>query len=182
MAADKKTSRLQITIAIIGVVGVIGAALITNWDKIFSQQDEVIPANQITVEEACREAEQITARYFDAFISGDIDVLMELSKIPFYYDNEVILSMSDLRVRYQNTSQEIDENQITIDGIMSGTIADYKQKGFDLGGDRLLSSIKLTDKDIIVALTVSTESLSGEGIGFYFRLLKDKVELAGFWD
>jgi hypothetical protein len=36
MAGDKQTSRTQIIVAIIGLLGVLGGAMIANWDKIFS--------------------------------------------------------------------------------------------------------------------------------------------------
>jgi hypothetical protein len=41
---DEKSYRVQIIIALIGLAGVLGAALITNWDKIFPPGQEAPPA------------------------------------------------------------------------------------------------------------------------------------------
>jgi hypothetical protein len=42
--SDKPT-RIQLTIAIIGLIGVLGAALIANWDKIFGSRPNTSGAN-----------------------------------------------------------------------------------------------------------------------------------------
>ncbi len=48
------TARTQITVAVIGVVGVLGAALITNWSSIFGSKPETKTnsggANTVTIE------------------------------------------------------------------------------------------------------------------------------------
>jgi len=38
MADDKKNSRILIVVAVIGLTGTLGAALIANWDKFFPPQ------------------------------------------------------------------------------------------------------------------------------------------------
>lgn len=44
MSADQKNHKVQITIAIIGLAGVLGSALLTNWDKVFpaSEKNELV--------------------------------------------------------------------------------------------------------------------------------------------
>ena len=46
MSSENKGHRTQITIALIGLAGVLGGALIANWDKVFSP--EAIPTQTIT--------------------------------------------------------------------------------------------------------------------------------------
>ncbi len=40
----EKSHRVQIWVAVIGLVGVLGTAIFSNWDKIFSQRSEVVVA------------------------------------------------------------------------------------------------------------------------------------------
>ena len=203
MADEGKSHRTQITVALIGLVGVLGAALIANWDTVFPPElpaedplasnepverpspepegrDEARPT-QLTLAEAQREAEKITARWVEAWQAGDVETLVELSSPPFFLDNEILISPSDVRAKYQPAAQE-GGKRFSIDRMMSGSIEEYQRLGYVKTNDRLLSRVQLAPDDLVVILIVSTETLSEEGIGFYFRRLGNRVEMAGFWD
>ena len=72
MGEDKKNYKVQITIAIISLVGVIGAAIFGNWDKIFPVDNPARPPEimretqkpQKNVENQNAEPFQITVYYF----------------------------------------------------------------------------------------------------------------------
>ena len=51
MSSDRITHRTQITIALIGLVGVLGGALIANWDRIFPSENGIPPADSGTITE-----------------------------------------------------------------------------------------------------------------------------------
>ena len=195
MADKGKSYRTQIIVAVIGLIGVLATALIANWDKIFTPEGTSkltestarqpnerlggVPSTRpaLTIAEAQREAEKVTARWVEAWQAGDVTTLVELSIPPFFLDNEILISVSDVRSKYQVGAQEPKGGQFTIDRIMSGSIAEYKRLGYVNTNDRLLSRMQLSDDALVVILIVS-----GEGIGFYFRRLGDRVEMAGFWD
>lgn len=204
MADVKKSSKSLIVVALIGLIGTLGTAFISNWDKFFpspqtpvssnigsqsSKEDKSMGGRESTTSsnfstvEARREAEKVTAQWFESWQRGDVDVLVKLSSVPFFLDNEILISVSDVRDRYQALVQnKKGVGKFRVDNIKSGTIAEYKRLGYVTTSDRLLSHMQLTDDDIVVLLAVSTNNLEGEGIGFYFRRLGDKVEMAGFWD
>ncbi len=48
MSEDKNTHKTQLWIAIIGMIGVLGTALITNWSNIFSSNDSTNPPHEVS--------------------------------------------------------------------------------------------------------------------------------------
>ena len=123
----------------------------------------------------------MTARFLTAWQSGDISTLVSLSTPPFFFDQEILISENDVRAKYaEGLAQQ--KPTFTIDRIMSGTIGEFRQQGIVSDSDRLLSSIQLSDDDLVVVVIISTETLRGEGVGFYYRRFESRVEMAGFWD
>ncbi|NIS54654.1 hypothetical protein GWN42_22720 [candidate division KSB1 bacterium] len=195
----KKSRSPQITAAVIGVIGVLGAAIIANWDKIFPPEPPpngptVNPRDverggendlktrenhEIRLVSAKREAEKLTAEWFEAFEAGNVDTLVRLSRPPFFFDNEILMSESDINIRYRTTAERSGDRESTrVDRIMSGTIREFKDLGYiDEARDRMMGRMKLNENDIAVFLV-----MKGEGIGFYFRRREEGVEMVGFWD
>jgi hypothetical protein len=48
MSSDSKSYRVQIIVAVIGLVGVLGGALIANWDKVFDSKTNDRPNSSIS--------------------------------------------------------------------------------------------------------------------------------------
>jgi len=178
MADDKNNSRILIVVAVIALTGTLGAALIANWDKLFSSQ----PPSGLPADEARREAEKITTQWVEARLTGDVKTLVKLSSLPFFLDGEILISDDDKWARYQAIAQEKGAGRFSVDRIMSGSIAEYKRLGYVTVNDPLLSRMQLTEDDLVVILIVSTETLKEERIWFYYRRLGDRIEMAGFWD
>ncbi|MDA0339538.1 MAG: hypothetical protein O2910_06830 [Proteobacteria bacterium] len=197
-------SKIQITVAIIGVVGVLGTAIFANWDKIFPPVQIVAvnppaatpnpvddpssgsPVEQApaTINELRREAEIIAAQYFEAMQTSDLESLMRLSKPPFFLDQEVGLTASALRQGYTDAidqRRERPRDPLTVSRLLSGTIGDLKAQGTISSNDRMLRAMNLKDDDLVVAMFFKVRD-SEEGVAFYFRRLSNSVELAGLWD
>lgn len=203
----------NVTIAVIGLVGVIAAAVIGNWDRIFgrdsgpssdpgaqvtpsSERSAVVPETPrvvppSTLDDARREAERIATQWFDARRVADVDTLVRLSKPPFYFDNQILLSTGDLRARYQQFQPFPGEVLLKVDRMQSGTIREFKRLGYVTAHDRVIYGLQLGDDDIAVAITVSFLPMKGHGdgsrregetTGFFFRRVGSALEMAGFWD
>ena len=63
MTSDKSSSRIQIIVAIIGIIGVITAAAISNWDKINPSRQVII--DPPVKEEPIEKADKISSIYTD---------------------------------------------------------------------------------------------------------------------
>ena len=59
MGNQGKSYRIQIAVAVIGLVGVLGAALISNWDKIFPPSPEPEPI-VVTVDDPVEDTRNMT--------------------------------------------------------------------------------------------------------------------------
>ncbi len=51
MSADNQSSKTQIVLAIIGLIGILGGALFANWDKVFPPRTTIVKFNLSTSQE-----------------------------------------------------------------------------------------------------------------------------------
>jgi hypothetical protein len=197
MNDEKGTHNTQIIIAIIGVVGILGGAVIANWDKIFpppvtdnsSVSDRLeLPSDPISepatriveplsTEQALTRAEEMTAKWLTAWAERDIDGLMALTGTPFYFDQSVLISTTEIRAKYAAALQEKATDSIKLDGIKASEVGELKLKGMLNDRDRILSNLRINDNDVAVIVMAS-----GEGVIYFFRRVEGTLKMVGFWD
>lgn len=189
--STSKSHKTEIIVAIIGVIGVLGAAVIANLDRFFGMAPREptsfsTPANSNTApRDALREAEKLTAAWFSAWKKQDVEALVSAASPPFFFDNEILLSISDIRAKYGQifSSRRPRDESLTIHQMKVGLVSEFKKQGLvSSSRDRVLSNMRINDDDIAVILVLSTESLKNEGIIFFFRTSGSKLEMAGWWD
>lgn len=181
MADDGKSHRIHVTVALIGLVGVLGTALVANWGTLFPPRIEHEESTAFTFSDAQRQAEEITRRWFKAYQSADIDTLVRLSPPPFYNNDTILTTVADVRERYQALATKGVMKELTKDlsilHIESRSVGD--QKNFVSVNDKRLSEMEVSDDDLVVLMSLSIEGREQEATAIYFRRLSDRVEMAG---
>ena len=132
-----------------------------------------------------QDAEKLATDWLAALLRNDVDTLVQLSDLPFYFDQEILVREEDLRNRYQQMgAKQKSPSLLKLQSIKVQTIAELKQGGYDTTKDRLLDSLHLDDDDFAITLMVGLEGLSshGEGIGLFTRKRENQIKLAGWWD
>ena len=132
-----------------------------------------------------QDAEKLGTDWLAALLRNDVDTLVQLSDLPFYFDQEILVREEDLRNRYQQMgAKQKSPSLLKLQSIKVQTIAELKQGGYDTTKDRLLDSLHLDDDDFAITLMVGLEGLSSkaEGIGLFTRKRANKIKLAGWWD
>jgi hypothetical protein len=178
------TSKIVIWVAIIGLVGTLGAALIANWDKFFpsaSTQDELpdeMPGTSKLKPKV--ELEKLASKWLVAVLDNDVETVVNLSSEPFYFDNEIILTKQKLRSKLLAAFSEMDESpgEITVSSIKVQTARELKEQGYDLSVDRIFPSMNLTLNDYAVVVTWSNQ----EGLIMMARQINESFEIVGFWN
>jgi hypothetical protein len=189
---------VQITVAIIGLVGVLGAALIANWGAIFPRSKEPSPPpGPVPVVEVpspgqaeapvsptslLADSEKLAGEFINAMQRHDVGRLMEMAETPFYYDQQVLASREELRKKLEEAFSGPPEPEgLRIDTLKAQTVADFREamrsQGMDPERDRVLRALRITDDDVVVRLTSK-----GEGILLFFRRVDSAPKLVGFWD
>jgi len=194
MSGQGKDHRTQIIVAIIGLVGTLGVALIGNWGNIrgvespdpsagidtldaldaTSDRDQAGPMSEAG---AKREAERMAGQWIEAVRAGDVEALVRISGVPFYLDQATfILSESELRERYSQMVEGMDQEFPSPDSILSYTLAEYDALGY-AETDRIVGRLNLAPEDIVVGVF-----FDGEGVAFFFKNLGTSLEMVGIWD
>lgn len=132
-----------------------------------------------------QEAEKLATDWFAALLRNDVDALVQMSDLPFYFDQEILVRQEDLRSRYQQMgAKQGSPSKLKLQSIKVQTIAELKKSGYDTTRDRLLDSLHLDEDDFAITLMLSLEGLgsNAEGLGLYTRKRGKEIKLAGFWD
>ena len=124
-----------------------------------------------------RKAEKLTEDWLASFQNRDIDTLVKLADTPFFFDQKILVSASQVRESYLSAFGEGSPEHFKITSLKAKTIYDLKNEGYDINQDRIISSLRLNDDDITVLVMVEQE-----GIMFVFRRVDDDIRMAGFWD
>jgi hypothetical protein len=126
-----------------------------------------------------RAAEAIGVEYVTALLRLDVDTLTARASVPFFLDDRVLLSKSDIRKRYEDQfrSARSNDDDVNIISVKTKTLGEWKDEGFDPSRDRLLKSITLADDNYIVVVTTPHD-----GIGIFTRQVGGDLTVAGFWD
>ena len=165
--SDSKGPSTEVKVAIIGLIGVIGTAIIANWDKLFlpekpiqkeqkvqiaTPSDVAAPLETKRPDHTFQLAESMTRQWFSAYKDADFHTMTELSSPPFAYDSEYLMSKRDILERYRYTFDEQYATIVKIKTIKSGELGDMKAAGMVRSDDRVLKNIKLNDTDIAVVV------------------------------
>src|SRR5215470_1166454 len=121
MGEDSKSARTQIIIAVIGLVGVLGTALITQWKDIFPQtpkdnagiaHQSTTPAQQTTPlpitpaidnKPTVADAERMTARFLEAFQKRDTNSIVQMISVPFFFiKGGLAVSKDEMRTAFES--------------------------------------------------------------------------------
>jgi len=186
MGEDSKSARTQVIVAIIGLVGVLGTALITQWKNIFPSHSQDIagialkppPPQGPTV----ADAERLTENYIAALKKGDADSVVGMISVPFCEDKQRYDSKDDIRTsvtRISDSKDRTSEKMPAIESTKGQTIEDFKKSAESLYGeipDSVLSCLSLKDRDFVVAVVVRHET----GL-FFIRHDGSSLSMAGIW-
>jgi len=136
-------------------------------------------------------AEKIGANWLAAIEHQDIETLVRLSDPPFYFDSEILVQTADIQNKYTQTMNKMRGGEMPkLRRIRVASIGELKNEaeanktGFDPKRDRLLSSLNLTDEDLVIILTFANKEGTGDGeaTGLYTRRVGNELRLAGFWN
>lgn len=183
MGEDGKSARTQMLIAILGLVGVLGAPLITQRKNIFPShsqdntgivQKPASPPQQTTPSETKKvddgataaDAERLTANYFASLKKGDAASIIGMTSVPYLLEENLLVSKDDVRTAYIPYAAGSKGFELTaaerIESVKGQTIQDFKKSTESRGdklSDRVLSSLHLEDGDFVVVVESRKGSL-----------------------
>jgi hypothetical protein len=128
-----------------------------------------------------REAvQELASRWLDADRSNDIETLVRISGTPFYFHNQIVLTVSDLRADYRITHSAIDTPYKVV-SMKPYTIGEVKKTHTDASRDRFANSILLADSDWLVQVGMRTNSEPVDNLVLFIRYIEGVPRIVGWW-
>lgn len=124
-------------------------------------------------------ATAMSAQWYENTKSNNIDGLVTLVSVPFYADNQILTSLSEVREFYNKILREKGEGS-TMPALTELKIykaSELRNKGFDITKDRFFQSMQF-EPDPYIALL----GFSGEYVEVIFRKVDQSLKIAGIWD
>jgi len=121
----------------------------------------------------------------------NVDGLVSNSSIPFYADNKILNSLSEVRESYvaminnfateqpQNDSTKKFVEKIELVELKIYKISELKNKGYDVSGDRIIRSLNLEEDPYIALVRFNTWHDYTELV---FRKTGNTLKIAGWWN
>ena len=121
----------------------------------------------------------------------NVDGLVSNSSIPFYADNKILNSLSEVRESYvamtnnfateqpQNDSTKKFVEKIELVELKIYKISELKNKGYDVSGDRSIRSLNLEEDPYIALVRFNTWHDYTELV---FRKTGNTLKIAGWWN
>lgn len=196
MADNQQSGKWAGFYAVAAALGALGGlsgvvAMIDFFDEraggetVIEEKDKNAPLPET---EALVEAERLAARWFEATKRADATAIVEIADAPFYYDKEMLSTVSSLRQHLERLTQELKQDPddwqelqaLSIDRFETMSIAEFRSKGYD-DGDRVINRLTLDDDDVYVGLRIRTDG-GDEGVALFFRNADSQLRLVGVWD
>ena len=129
------------------------------------------------------DVERLVARWVDALLHGRAEDFVAVASEPFYFDQKVILTKSELRTAYEAASQKQGAGwrELEIQSIKIQTARELQGSGYDVSNDRIFTSLNLTLDDYTAIVTANYRGHS-QGMLVVVRRVGDDYEIAGLWD
>lgn len=198
--SDSNTSfKTAVIVAVIGLIGTLATVIITNWDKIFkpniiqseqpnnddkqnitgaNKPENTTSQNTNTSINYTLLAESMVSNFLAAFKSRDVDSLVAMSSTPFYNDHDILISLSDVRDRFERNFAGRNSNEFPlIKSIKVKTVAEWKSEGLIQGNDRILGNLNIPDDSYFGVAEFENNSLV-----IVFRKIGNDLKVAGIWD
>jgi hypothetical protein len=134
-----------------------------------------------------QEAESFVGRWIGATMSRDIQTLLNMAEMPFYFDQEILVRREDLESRLNPSGARAANNlsDWKIQSIRAITVGELKAKGEEAKRDRVLGRLSMADSDwqVVVLMTVPGGSTPRtEGAVFFVRKIGGVMKIVGLWD
>jgi hypothetical protein len=200
MSDSSSGGKTPIVVAVVGAVGILGAAIIANWDKlsrsnqpppndgsrIAAPAGTASPTPTVALDvSTVADAERLTARYVEAVKRQNVDSIVEMSSVPFFFDEKVLLSKAEIRSAFEKWfHDEADkfkpENIPAIDSLKGQTVGEFRQSAENVGlnpnRDRVLNNVRIESRDFVVTIRVKNELTR-----YFVRHEGPSLSMAGFW-
>lgn len=199
MGDSSSGGKTAIVVAVVGAIGILGGAIIANWDKLSRSNQLPSDGNRIAAPagtaaptptvvpdaSTAADAERMTARYVEALKRQDVDSLVEMSSVPFFFDEKVLLSKADIRSAFEkwfhdDADKFKPENIPAIDSLKGQTVAEFRQSAENVGlnpnRDRVLNNVRIESRDFVVTIRAKNESAR-----YFIRHEGASLSMAGFW-
>jgi len=132
-----------------------------------------------TTDNARQAAQKLGADWFMAVKRSDVTTLVRMAEIPFQFGNTLLLRPEDVRQQYEKllsaAGPKLETSQVQ--SIKVKTIAEAKNEGLHLKGDRFFDSLNLRGDDFVAFIQI----VDGPSpINLYIRKAGSEVNLAGW--
>jgi hypothetical protein len=182
---------------IVPVIG--GGGLVTLLVALLSRPAPVKPeastvsafqSNQATTQpgtlepqDAAADVEKLVSKWLAAWICGRPDEFVALASEPFYFDQKVVLTKTDLRSAYESLRREKGDTwrKLEVQSIKVQTARELQSSGHDLSKDRIFGSLNLTLDAYTAAVSIKYQGRT-EGMLVVVRRAGDRYEVVGVWD
>jgi predicted AAA+ superfamily ATPase len=200
MSDSNSSVKTTIIVAVIGLLGTLATVIINNWDKIFkpnTTQYEIPKDNTNkkilsgkNLEESISSvpvnstidykiiAESMVSDFLAALKSRDVNALVAMSSTPFYNDHDILISLTDVRDRFEKNFAAKNSNEFPlIKSIKVKTVAEWKNEGLIKENDRIMSNLNIPDGSYL-----GVAAFEHDALVIVFRKQGNDLKVAGIWD
>jgi hypothetical protein len=121
-------------------------------------------------------ATALATQWVEDIKTKNLDELVANSSVPYYADNSILTSLSELRAIF-DTLTSSDKSFPALTDLRVYKASELKAKGIDFSHDKFFIHLNL-DTDPYVALL----GFKGEYVELVFRKTGRTLKIAGFWD
>jgi S1-C subfamily serine protease len=131
-----------------------------------------------------QDSEGLVGRWIAATLSRDVQAMLNMVEMPFYFDQEIVVRREDLERRLQELGARAADNLSAwkIQSIRAITVAELRARGAEANRDRVLGSLSMSDSDWqVVVIMAQSGSTRTEGTVFFVRKIGSVMKMVGLW-
>jgi hypothetical protein len=101
-----------------------------------------------------------------------------MSSTPFYNDHDILISLTDVRDRFEKNFAAKNSNEFPlIKSIKVKTVAEWKNEGLIKENDRIMSNLNIPDGSYL-----GVAAFEHDALVIVFRKQGNDLKVAGIWD
>ncbi len=130
-----------------------------------------------------RTAERLAADYIGALLSMDVDAILALVDIPFYFDGEIFVRREDWANQFRTMfSVRINPGDLKIQGIRAESVGEFPGRGYRNRVELAMQSMDLQDRDYVITVSLPSEDeFIREEFLLFAKVTPAGLRIVGSW-
>ncbi|MEO6850595.1 MAG: hypothetical protein ABI203_05900 [Mucilaginibacter sp.] len=210
MSDTNSSSKTAIIVAVIGLLGTIITVTVNNWNK--NATNSINSAQHITQPDSSKNtgyldtnvgntkiqepnddsthdtklfAHQLVNNFLKELKLNNINSLVDMSDVPFYYEDKIMLTLSDLRYVLQRDVPESSKTFPKVKSIKSQTVREWEQEHpFKENPTEwnVLRSLKIPDNGYISVASLEKADEENASIDFFINKIGSQFKIIGIFE